>query len=149
MAELVLRDAFEVAGLGDEVVVDSAGVSAEEVGNRLDRRAAAALRRHGVPDTGFAAHRARRFQPDWFDEVDLVLAAEESHADRLRRAAPDATARDKVRLLRSFDPVAVADGTLHMDDPWYGGDSAFDETFAEIAGAAPGVVAYVRGELGR
>ena len=33
MAEVVLRDRFEAAGLGDRVVVDSTGISDEERGN--------------------------------------------------------------------------------------------------------------------
>ena len=36
-----------------------------------------------------------------------------------------------------------------MDDPWYGDDSAFDQTYAEVVAAADGVVDHVRRELGR
>ena len=42
------------------------------------------------------------------------------------------------------DPDAVAAGSLGMDDPWYGGESDFDLTYAEIVAAAPGVVDHVR-----
>ena len=39
IAEVVLRDRLEAAGLADRVVVDSTGVSSEEHGNPMDRRA--------------------------------------------------------------------------------------------------------------
>ena len=52
MLEFLLREAFEDAGLSDRVAVDSAGVSAEEAGNRADSRTLAALRRHGHTDHG-------------------------------------------------------------------------------------------------
>lgn len=51
-------------------------------------------------------------------------------------------------MLRSFDPNAVAAGELGMADPWYGDEDDFDVTYAEIAAAAPGIVAFVRGQLG-
>lgn len=147
MAEFVLRDAFGRAGLDGRVVVDSRGTSTEERGNPMDRRAIAALARHGIPDTGFLAHRARQFRADDFDTHDLVLAADHVHDDILRRRARDESDAAKVRLLRSFDPSAVATGRLGMDDPWYGTDDDFDVTFAEIVAASPGVVEFVRSRL--
>ena len=39
------------------------------------------------------------------------------------------------------------DGSLDMDDPWYGEDDAFDQTYAEVIAAADGVVEHVRGAL--
>lgn len=46
MGEIVLRDVAARAGLAVEV--SSAGVSAEETGNPIDRRAAAVLREKGT-----------------------------------------------------------------------------------------------------
>ena len=53
----------------------------------------------------------------------------------------------KVRLFRSFDPVASAAGELGMDDPWYGTDPAYDKTYAEVMAAVPGIVEFVRAQL--
>ncbi len=153
MSEYMLRAAFDEAGLGDEVEVTSAGTSAEEAGNRMDRRAVAALRRNGVPDLGWSSHRARRFDSRWFDDVDLVLANDLVHDQTLRklarRADPSGEYDTKVRLLRSFDPEAMERGDLRMADPWYGDDSDFDITFEQIQAATPGVVEFVREELAR
>lgn len=147
MGEFLLREAFADAGLGERVVVDSAGTSAEEQGNGMHPRTAAVLRRNGHPDTGWSHHRARRFETSWFDESDLVLAVDHIHVDRLEQLARDDRDAGKVRLFRSFDEAAVASGELGMDDPWYGTDPAYDQTYAEVSAAVPGIVEHVRREL--
>jgi protein-tyrosine phosphatase len=147
MGEFLLREAFEEAGLGDRVVVDSAGTSDEETGNGMHPRTAAVMRRNGHVDRGWSAHRARRFEPAWFAEADLVLPVDHVHVRQLRELAVDEGERAKVHLFRSFDPEAAAAGDLGMDDPWYGTDPAYDQTYAEIAAAVPGIVEHVRAEL--
>jgi protein-tyrosine phosphatase len=147
MAEFVLREAFEDAGLADRVEVDSAGTSTEELGNPAHPRTVAALRRHGHRDVGWSEHRARQFTADWFDGADLVLAADHPHARRLERLARDDEEEGRIRMLRSFDPEAVARGDLGMDDPWFGSDPEYDQTHAEIVAAVPAIVEHVRREL--
>ena len=143
MAEIVLRDRFEAAGL--DVDVDSSGVSDEEHGNPIDRRARDVLVAHGyVPD---GTHRARQVRASDLSSRDLVLAMTSQHARALRRLDPAA----EVVMYRSFDPDAPADGPEHLldvDDPWYGGPENFETCLAEIEAAADGVVAYVRDQVG-
>lgn len=146
MGEFLLREALEEAGLADRVVVDSAGTSDEESGNGMHPRTAAVMRRNGHRDTGWSQHRARRFAPSWFAETDLVLAVDHVHVRQLRAMADDA-GREKIHLFRSFDPDAVALGELGMDDPWYGTDPAYDQTYAEVVAAVPGIVEFIRTEL--
>lgn len=148
MAEFVLRQEIEEAGLADRVVVSSAGTSTEELGRPLDPRTIAVMERNSVRDSGFSAKRAIQFSGDSFEDADLVLAADHVHDRLLRDRARSPQDRDKIRLLRSFDPAAVAAGTLGMDDPWYGVDDDFDLTYAEITAAAPGIIEHVRSELG-
>ena len=147
MGEFLLRERFEDAGLGDEVVVDSAGTHSWEVGNPADPRTLAVLARNGHEDLGGAAHLARRFERAWFDEVDLVLAADAGHLRELLQLARTDEQRAKVRLFRSFDPVSAESDDLDMDDPWYGDDASFDQTYAEVTAAADGVVEHVRRAL--
>ena len=147
MAEFLLREAFADAGLDGRVEVDSAGTSTEELGNPAHPRTIATLTRHGHPDLGWSEHRARQFRADWFDTTDLVLAADHPHADRLTRLARDEDDAATVRLVRSFDPEALAAGELGMDDPWYGGDAEYEQTYDEIRAAVPGIVEHVRREL--
>ena len=147
MGEYLLREAFDDAGLGDRVVVDSAGTSDEEQGNGMHPRTAAVLRRNGHPETSWSQHVARQFEREWFDRYDLVLPVDHVHVDRLEALARDDADRAKLRLFRSFDPDAVASGELGMDDPWYGTDPAYDQTYAEITAAIPGIVDHVSAEL--
>lgn len=147
MAELVLRRRFEEAGLGDQVVIDSAGTTAWEVGNPADPRTLEALRRHGVDGDDLDDHRARVFERSWFGERDLILAADHGHYATLRRLAPTPEARDTVRMLRSFDSAGVPEAEQGMDDPWYGDEDGFETTYAEVVGAADGVVEHVRAQL--
>jgi protein-tyrosine phosphatase len=149
MAEVILRDVFEDAGLGDAVTVDSAGTTRWELGNPMDPRAAAELRRRGydVPGRGESAHVARQFERGWFPQTDLILAADAGHASVLRRWAPTKKDAAKVHLLREFDRTAVEAGTLEIDDPWYGDEEAFVRCFTEVEAACHGVAAWVADEL--
>lgn len=149
MAQFMIRDAVAEAGLADRVVVDSAGTSAEEEGNGMHPRTAAVLRRNGHDERGWSDHRARRFEPEWFDRSDLVLAADHVHVRMLERLARDDADRAKVRLVRSFAPDAIAAGELGMDDPWYGTDPAYDQTYAEVTGALSGILDHARTTLAR
>lgn len=148
MAEVVLRDRFERAGLGDVVEVDSTGISDEEHGNPIDRRAQRVLAANGyeVPH-----RRARQITAVDLANHDLVLPMTAAHARALRRLAhDDPAAADRIRMYRSFDPEAPTDGPEHLldvDDPWYGDDAGFDVTMAEVEAAADGIVEHVRREL--
>ena len=77
MAEVVLRERLEAAGLGDAVVVDSTGTSDEEHGRPVDRRAHRVLTAHGysVPQ-----HRARQVTPVDLPARDLLLPMTATHA---------------------------------------------------------------------
>nr|WP_230684955.1 low molecular weight protein-tyrosine-phosphatase [Cellulomonas sp. JZ18] len=151
MAEVVLRTKLEEAGLADVVEVDSTGISDEEHGNPVDRRARAVLRAHGYP-TG-EGHRARQVRASDLVSRDLLLPMTAAHARALRRmAGGDPAVTDRIRMLRTFDPTAEhepgqPEDVLDVDDPWYGPDEAFERTLAEIEAAADGIVAHVRDGL--
>lgn len=146
MAEFVLRERFAAAGMADEVVIDSAGTTTWEEGNPADPRTISALQRHGHSGD-YSGHRARVFDRRSFADVDLVLAADHEHYTVLRRLAGVPEAQAKIRMLRSFDPAGLKGAALSIDDPWYGDDSSFDRTYAEVVAAADGVVDFVRAQL--
>lgn len=148
MGEFILRERLEEAGLADQVIVDSAGTTAWEEGNPADPRTLDVLRRNGH-ERDYSDHRARVFDRAWLPALDLVLAADHGHFSTLRRMARRDEDRDKVRMFRSFDPSGLAEADQAMDDPWYGDESSFDQTYAEVAAAADGIVDFVREELAR
>ncbi len=148
MAEIMLNRAFEEAGLADEVLVDSAGTTGWETGNPIDERAAAKLTALGLASD---THRARRFEPAWYAERDLILALDVDHYEDLRVEAPDGESRAKVRMLREFDPATTGTpvSELGIYDPWYGDSADFEATWQMISDAVPGIVKYVQEQLAR
>lgn len=117
-AEAVMRALVDDAGLGDAIVLDSAGVSDEHAGEPPDRRAIAAALRRGLR----LEHRARRFTAADFDRFDHVIAMDRDNLRRLQALAPTAAARAKLELLRPIGPSGEHD----VPDPWYEGGTAFD-----------------------
>ena len=148
MAQVVLADRFERAGLGHLVEVDSTGVSDEEAGRPIDPRARRVLAGSGYE---LPAHAARRVRRDDLAGRDLVLPMTAAHARALRvLVGGEDHVADRVRMLRAFDPAAPTGGPEHLldvDDPWYGDQAGFEVTLAEIEAAADGVVEHVRTEL--
>jgi protein-tyrosine phosphatase len=134
-AEGVMRSLLREAGLEDEVEVDSAGTGDWHLGDPPDPRAAAAARRRGIALDG----EARQVAPRDFERYDLLLAADRSTLTRLRALAPDERAREKVRLLREFDPDAA---DPDVPDPYYAG--GFDEVVEIVEAACRGLLAEVR-----
>ena len=142
MAEAVLRRRFDEAGLGDDVVVDSAGTGAWHVGDDADPRALATLSEAGYD----LAHAARRFESEWLERSHLILAMDRANFEALLELAErHDVAPEHVRLLRSFDPTAGPDA--EVPDPYYGGADGFVRVLEMIERAAEGVVAQVRTEL--
>lgn len=138
IGEAVLRNRLEQAGLADRVLVDSAGTGDWHLGHPADRRALAALDAAGYPHD----HVARQIRPHWFEELDLVLAMDESNYDDLRRMMP--ADGPELRMFRSFDPALAALPEPHPDlvvpDPYYGGPEEFTEVLHMIEQAADGLV---------
>ncbi|MDR1633668.1 MAG: low molecular weight phosphotyrosine protein phosphatase [Bifidobacteriaceae bacterium] len=145
MAAQVLRDWFADADLSSSVVVGSSGVSAEEDGNPIDRRAARALRARGyTPDP---RHRAHRISAEELETTDLILPATFNHYRVLASRGADPAG---LRMMRQFDPELAdqpAGFALDIEDPWYGGEQDFELALDQIEAAAAGVVEYVRGRL--
>jgi protein-tyrosine phosphatase len=148
MAEMVLRDELDRAGLSGLTEVDSAGTGDWHVGQPMDRRARAELDRRGYDGS---AHRARQFQPSWFGRRDLVLALDRSNLADLREMAPDADAAGpRLMLLRSFDPALASSPDGAADDTYQGEvPDPYGGHPDEYALALDLVQAAVRGLTGR
>ncbi|WP_456285201.1 low molecular weight protein-tyrosine-phosphatase [Microbacterium sp. JZ101] len=132
MGEVVLRDRFASAGI--DVTLRSAGISAEELGNPIDPRAASVLAESGYP---VPTRTAQVVSHDDLD-ADLLLAMTELHRASLLRQGAD-PARN--RLWMEFVPGAE---TRDVTDPWYGDRSDFEETLSLIEAGAPAILDLVR-----
>lgn len=144
IAEVLLREAFDHARLGDRVQVNSAGTGRWHLGHDMDHRARAVLEGAGhVVDL----HEARQFRAEDLPNSDLILAADVSHHRALREMAPDEETASKVRLLMEFHPDSSHADDLNLADPYYGDDRDFILSYDAVLGAVPGVVHHVRTEL--
>lgn len=141
-ASVVMRSMLADAGLDEVVEVSSAGTGSWHVGEPADARAAAALARRGYDAGG---HKARQFSARWFDEFDLVVAVDAATAGELKRLARTQH-RDRVRLLREFDPLcrAASGADLDVPDPYYGGPQGFDDVLDMVERACSGLLDELR-----
>jgi protein-tyrosine phosphatase len=121
---------------GVEVEIESAGTGSWHVGSPPDERATEAARARGITLAGAA----RQVTAADFDEYDLLIAMDRHNERDLLALAPDDEARAKVRLLRSFDPEAVAAGELDVPDPYYGGADGFDHVLDVVERGVRGLL---------
>ena len=89
MAEFVMRDMAEKAGLSDQFLIESAATSAEELGNPVYPPVRRLLAQHGIDCTGKTARRLVRADLDRFD---WLIGMDEENLRGMRRIllAPDA-----------------------------------------------------------
>jgi protein-tyrosine phosphatase len=121
-AEAVMRGLIAERGLADEIEVDSAGVGSWHIGKGPDERAVAAGARRGIELGG----QARQVSAADFERFDWIIAMDDRNIESLRELAAGDPEIPEPRLLRSFDPDAVAAGELEVPDPYYGGEDHFD-----------------------
>ena len=141
-AEGVMRKLVRDAGMEDVVEIDSAGTGGWHVGAAPDPRSTEAARRRGITLEGAA----RRVEPEDFERFDLLLAADRENLANLRAMAPDEAARQKVRLLREFDPATAGARDLDVPDPYYGGERGFDDVLDLVERACAGLLDEIRAQ---
>lgn len=124
----------------EDLVIESFGVSSEESGNPMDRRAADLLVSYGIDVEG---HRARRIGSGDAEELDMIIAAEEFHLDRMREFG---ISEDRLFLVTDF--VDGAQKGEPLPDPWYGDEQDFQDTFAVLDEAIPRIIERALGVTG-
>jgi protein-tyrosine phosphatase len=148
IAEAVLRDRVIGAGLGDVVVVDSAGTGDWHLGYPADPRSLETLAANQYDLDG---HIARQITHDWFDELGLVLAMDSANYKDLLALASVAGVQTDVHMFRAFDPalshLSAPHPELDVPDPYYGGVDGFSDVLAMIEQAADGLVAQLPSRL--
>jgi protein-tyrosine phosphatase len=131
------------AGLERAIHIESAGIGDWHVGEMRDQRSRATGEARGIPLSG----RAQQFTAADFARFDHVLAMDSSNHEGLLKMAPDAAARAKVSMLRSYEDGAEAGGeTADVPDPYYGGSRGFEDVFDICQAACAGFLAHLRRE---
>lgn len=121
MAEFVMKDLVERAGLSEAFEIASAATSREEIGNDVYPPARRELARHGIRCDGHRARQLTRADHSYYDYLVVMDDANLRNAQRVCGGDPEG----KVRRLLDFTarPGEVA-------DPWYTGD--FEATWQDV-----------------
>ena len=122
MAEFVMKDIVEKAGLSHEFEIASAATSTYEIGNPVYPPARQKLAEHGISCAGKTA---RQITKRDYENYDYIVAMDKSNLRNLRAMLGDDT-QGKISLLMDYTsrPADVA-------DPWYTGD--FQATWEDVS----------------
>ncbi|MBO6067398.1 MAG: low molecular weight phosphotyrosine protein phosphatase [Kiritimatiellae bacterium] len=120
MAEFVMKELVRRAER-DDIVVASAALHSDEIGNDIHYGTREKLREAGIP---FAPRAAWRLTAAKAREYDLLVGMDDYNIADLRRLVYPED-RPKIHKLLEFagSPRSIA-------DPWYTGN--FDETYADV-----------------
>ena len=122
MAEFILKALVKAKGLEGQYYIESAAVSAEEIGSPIYPPAKRNLTQHGVAFDN--AKRARQVTRADYDRFDRIICMDASNLRWIRRIIPE-DPQGKIHLLMSYTGVG-----RDVADPWYTGD--FEEAFQDI-----------------
>ena len=130
MAEFILKALANARGLADRYYVESAAVSAEEIGNPIYPPAKRCLQQHGVWFD--PAKRARQVTAADYKRFDRIICMDSSNLRLIKRFFP-ADPDGKIHLMMSYTGVG-----RDVADPWYTGD--FETTFLDLLEACESMV---------
>ena len=132
MAEFVMKDMVERAGVADRFYIESAATSTEEIGNPVYPPARRKLAEHGI---GCAGKTARQMRRDDYGRFDLIVGMDAWNLRNMRRICGD-DPDGRIHLLMDFTnrPGDVA-------DPWYTGD--FEATWRDVVEGCEGILRHL------
>ncbi len=131
-AEGVFRHYVEQAGMGDRVVIDSAGTHAYHVGDPPDHRAKAAAERRGIV---LGKLRARRVSDQDFERFDHIIAMDLDNLERLKDQSPPEF-HGKLKLFLEYSGATERE----VPDPYYGGAAGFERVLDLVEEASRGLL---------
>lgn len=121
-AEGVFQHLVNSRELGRLFFIDSAGTSAWHIGEPANSKSQKTANRYGIK----LGSRARMFEEEDLREFDLILAMDRDNLDELLKMDRSNQFREKIRLLRDFDPEP---GNGSVPDPYYGGLDGFENVY--------------------
>ena len=121
MAEFVMKDLVEKAGLAEQFYIASAATSRDEIGNPVYPPARRKLAEHGIACAG---HAARQLTKQDYAAYDLLVGMDSANLRDMRRIC-GGDSDGKLSLL--LDHTARSGDVA---DPWYTGD--FEATWRDV-----------------
>ena len=129
MAEFIMKDLVEKAGLSDHFHIESAATSTEEIGNPVYPPARRKLAEHGISCAGKTA---RRLTSSDYGRYDFLIGMDRANLRNMQRICggdPDG----KLHLLMDY-----TDRPGDVVDPWYTGD--FETTWQDVLAGCRGLL---------
>lgn len=141
LADGILAHKLQLAGLADQVEVDSCGTGDYHVGSPPHVESIRVAEAHGVP---LAHLRARQVAVADFDAFDLIVAMDrKNHRDLLTLEATGQL-HGKVSLFMSYVPGATSQD---VPDPYFGGPEGFDAVYEMVDAGCETMLAEIRQSL--
>lgn len=136
LAEGVFTHLARERGVLERFLIDSCGTGGWHAGSPPDRRSVDVARRHGIELFGSA----RQIDPEVdFERFEHLLVMDR---DNLENVLAVGGPRDRVRLLRSYDPELSGHPAhaLEVPDPYYGPGDGFQHVFDIVHRACGGLL---------
>lgn len=121
MAEFVMKDLVQKAGLADQFYIESAATSTEEIGNEVYPPAKRKLAEHGI---GCKGKKARQMRDNDYSKFDLLIGMDEWNIRNMTRICggdPEGKIHKLLDYTKRKGDVA---------DPWYTGN--FEATWQDV-----------------
>ncbi len=121
MAEFVMKDLVQKAGMSDQFEIASAATSREEIGNPVYPPSRRKMQEHGISCEGKTA---RQVTTEDYDDYDFLICMDRNNLRNLRRfCGTDPEGKVSLLMDHTARPGEVA-------DPWYTGD--FEATWKDV-----------------
>jgi len=130
MAEFIMKDLVQKAGLADCFTIASAATSTEEIGNPVYPPARRKLAEHGI---GCDGHAARQLRKGDYADWDLLIGMDSANIRNMNRIC-GGDPEDKIHLLLDY-----TDRPGDVADPWYTGN--FEATWRDVNAGCRGLLA--------
>ena len=132
MAEFIMKDLVEKAGLKSQFYIESAATSTEEIGNPVYPSARQKLAEHSIDCAGKTA---RQLTNADYDRFDLLVGMDRANLRNMRRIC-GVDYDDKLHLLMEY-----TDRPGDVADPWYTND--FETTWRDVLEGCQGLLREV------
>lgn len=138
MAEFVMKDMLAKRGLGDDVVVESAATTTEELGHDTYPATKRVLDAHGIPYTPRHARQTTRAD---YGKFDYIVGMDRENMGGMRRIY-GGDPEGKLSLLLDWTGVS-----RDIADPWYTGD--FETAYDDIDAGCIALCEHIARSLGK
>lgn len=135
MAEAILRDEVQKAGLSSQITVDSAATSSWHIGKRPHEGTLAKLEEYRISSAGMVG---RQLATGDFEKFDYIIGMDDSNIVDIRDMLEEP---EHPKIFRLLD---LTEHNKDLPDPYYTGD--FEETYELVTAGCHALLAKIKEE---